>query len=407
MALSIPQQTIANDKTRFRVISAGRRFGKTTLAIRELCKYASKIDEAEVYYIAPSYRMAKTIVWKKLKKKLKKLNWVKKINESDLSIILINDSQISLKGADNPDSLRGNSLVFAVLDEFVFMDEEIWYEVIRPALSDQKGDALFISTPYGKNNWGYDLYIRENDYPDTWKSFTYTTLDGGFVTKEEIELAKKDLDERTFNQEYLASFESYGNVVAYTFNRIRHIRQYEYQRINELHVGIDFNNSPITAAIAIKHGDKLYQIDEIYMNDSNTAELAQEINTRYPNCNITVYPDPAGRQRRTSANGQTDFTILANAGFKVKAPTSHDLVRDRINALNSRFHSDNLFIDPKCKHTIESIEKFSYKDGTQIPNKSQGFDHMFDALSYMVAYLYPIKRIIEKVESRRFGHSIA
>lgn len=371
-----------------------------------MCKYA-KDPEQEVWYIAPSYRMAKNIVWKKLKKKLKELRWVKKINETDLSITLINNTTISLKGADNPDSLRGISLRAAILDEFVFMDQDIWYEVIRPALADKEGDALFISTPCGKGNWGYELYCQETDNPKQWKSFHYTTLEGGYVSEEEIENARKDLDERTFNQEFLGSFETYGNIVAYSFSRDKHIKTM-LKNTNELHIGMDFNNSPITAAVAIKVGDHLHQIDEIYMNDSNTYELAEEIKNRYPKHNITVYPDPAGRQRKTSANGQTDFTILSNAGFKVKAPSSHDAVRDRINATNSRFHSENLSIDPKCKHTIESLEKFAYKEGTQIPNKNQGYDHMFDALSYMVAYLYPIKRIMEKnVAPQRFGHRIA
>lgn len=405
MPLSKCQAIVANDTHRFRVVCAGRRFGKTTLAIRELCKWAREPNK-EVYYIAPSYRMAKTIVWRKLKNKLNDLRWVKKINETEMSIQLVNDSMISLKGADNPDSLRGVSLTAAVLDEFVFMDKNIWYEVIRPSLSDQRGSALFITTPYGKNNWGYDIFCMDKE-SDNWKSFTFTTLDGGFVDASEIEEARRELDTRTFNQEYLASFENYGNTIAYTFNREEHVKRLTDPDIRQLHIGIDFNNSPITAAVMVRRGDDLYQIDEVHMNDSHTEELAREIRNRYPNSDIITYPDPAGRQRKTSANGQTDFTILVNSGFKVKAPNAHDPVRDRINALNSRLQANHLYIDPKCKHTIESLEKFSYKEGTQTPNKNQGFDHMFDALSYGVAFMFPIKRIIEKTAPQRFGHRIA
>jgi phage terminase large subunit len=405
MPLSIPQSIIAKDNTRFRVVVAGRRFGKTTLAIREICYYA-RLPEKEVYYIAPSYRMAKTIVWKKLKSKLRSLNWIKKINETEMSIILVNNSTISLKGADNPDSLRGVSLSFAVLDEFVFMDPDIWYEVIRPSLSDQQGNALFITTPSGKGNWGYDLYCQEKS-SSNWKSYSYTTLDGGFVTENEIMMAKNDLDERTFRQEYLASFESYGNIIAYAFNRDNHLVKANDYDIRELHIGVDFNNTPITAAIMEKKGDKLHIFDEVHIKDSNTNELALEIKSRYPSSRLIAYPDPAGKQRKTSANGQTDFTILANHGFIIKAPNRHDLVRDRINATNSRLANNNLLIDPKCKHTIESLEKFAYKEGTQVPNKNQGYDHMFDALSYCVAFLYPIRRIIENKPVERFGHRIA
>lgn len=412
MPLSQAQQTIADSAARFRVAICGRRFGKTHLAVRELCKNA-RFPDREVYYVAPSYRQAKQIVWRKLKRKLQDLRWAKKVNETELSILLKNNSTISLKGADNPDSLRGVSLSFAVLDEFAFIAEETWTEVIRPALADQQGHALFITTPTGKSNWSYRLFCQAETNPN-WASFTYTTLDGGNVTQEEIEAARADLDERTFRQEFLASFETYGSTIAYNFDRSRHVRDTTEVRqrigVKNLEVGVDFNNSPITAAICIREHDTLYQIDEVYMNDSHTQELADELRARYPDSKITVYPDPAGRQRKTSANGQTDFTILANAGFTVRAPHQHDAVRDRINAFNSRLQSSDgtshIVIDPRCRHTIESLERFAYKPGTQIPDKASGFDHMFDAISYLVAFLFPIRRAVERMAPQRFGHRI-
>lgn len=403
MKLSLTQNNVAKSKSRFRVVCAGRRWGKTFLAIRELCWHARNPDQ-NVYYIAPSYRQAKTIVWSKLKAKLLELNWVDKVNETELTIYLVNGSQISLKGADNPDSLRGVSLNFCVFDEFAFMSKETWTEVIRPALSDQKGKALFITTPLGKSNWAYDLFNNPHTVSD-WESFTYTTLEGGRVTAEEIEAAKAELDERTFRQEFMATFETYGNTIAYQFDRTKNISEQTFDT-NELHIGIDFNNSPITAAIMVRVSDALYVIDEIHMNDSHTQELADEILNRYPKSKIYVYPDPAGRQRKTSANGKTDFTILQNAGFIVKAPFAHTLIRDRINALNARICSTDkkrhLFVNPKCKHTIESLEKYAYKEGTQVPDKGK-FDHMFDALSYAVEFMFPLKKNQEPIESRRFG----
>ena len=123
--LSLAQKTIANDPHRFRVAVCGRRFGKTHLAIRELCKFARE-PERRCWYIAPSYRMAKQIAWTKLKKKLISLNWVKKINEQELLITLVNDSEIALRGADNYDSLRGVGLDFLVMDEFADIDEQAW-----------------------------------------------------------------------------------------------------------------------------------------------------------------------------------------------------------------------------------------------------------------------------------------
>ena len=122
---------------------------------------------------------------------------------------------------------------------------------------------------------------------------------------------------------------------------------------------MDFNIDPMSAVVCIRHHDTLVAIDEIVMFGSNTQEMAQEIRTRYPDKHVIIYPDPASRQRKTSAGGRTDLSILQNAGFEVKAKTRHALVRDRINAVNSRLlYSDgqrNLLIDPKCKQTIESF----------------------------------------------------
>ena len=151
-------------------------------------------------------------------------------------------------------------------------------------------------------------------------------------------------------------------------------------------------------------------IDEIQMYSSNTDEMVSEIKNRYPSSRVFVYPDPSGNQRRTSAGGQTDHNILANAGFVVKSPRAHDPVRDRINALNARLCSSSgqrsLFITRQNKYTIESLDKYTFKPGTQVPDKDSGYDHMFDALSYAVAYMFPVKRNTNTVSPARWGHSI-
>jgi hypothetical protein len=409
MPLSDTQLEVANCTKRFRVVVAGRRWGKTTLALREICKVA-KDPNKEVYYISPSYRMSKTILWKRLKNKLQDLRWVKKINESELSIVLKNNSTISLKGADSPNSLRGISLSAAVFDEFAFMDPDTWDTVIRPALADQQGTALFITTPIGKGNWAFDMYNMERDYPEQWKSFTYTTLQGGFVPPEEVEAARNEMSEQQFKQEFEASFVTASNQVAWAFTE-DNIRRLESPDTRTIHVGCDFNVSPVTAAIYVIQGETMYQIDEVNIMNSNTQEMADEIKRRYPKSQVIAYPDPAGRQRKTSAGGNTDFTILQAAGFTVKAPLRHDLVRDRINSYNARLCSATgirrLFIDPRCKYTLESLEKFCFKEGTQVPDKDSGFDHLFDAASYAVQYLFPLKKEMPEYIPQRWGHQLA
>ena len=410
MPLSPAQDTVANDSTRFRVVVAGRRFGKTHLSIRELCYHAKEPDK-EVWYVAPTYKMARQIVWRKLKNKLQDLNWITKTNETELTITLRNGSVISLKGADNYDSLRGVGLDFIVLDEFADIDPEAWYETLRPTLSDKQGRALFIGTPKGIGNWAYNIYQNTLDNP-TWKSYSFTTIEGGQVPDSEIEAARLDLDERTFRQEYLATFETFSGRIYYSFDRALNVRKYEGTTPDVVYVGMDFNIDPMSAVVAVRMGDTLHIIDEVRLFSSNTQEMVNELKQRFPKTRIWAYPDPAGNQRKTSAGGQTDIMILTNAGFVVKAPRAHTPVRDRINAVNSRLCSSSgirhLIIDPKCKYTIEGLERQVYKEGSSQPDKDSGYDHMNDALGYMTDYLFPVRRDIdpELLIPQRWGHKI-
>jgi hypothetical protein len=172
---------------------------------------------------------------------------------------------------------------------------------------------------------------------------------------------------------------------------------------------MDFNIDPMSAVVFVREKDTLHAIDEIRMFSSNTQEIVEEIKSRYGHRKIWVYPDPASRQRKTSAGGFTDLTILQNAGFVVKCPNSHNPVRDGINAVNSRLLNDKkeiqMYFDPKCKSTIESMERYAYKEGTSQPDKDKGYDHMADALRYAVDYMFPIKKDTDHiVQPTRWGH---
>ena len=393
MQLTPPQSDIFVCPARFRVVVAGRRFGKTFLSTAELLNRALSKPDQNVWYVAPTYKAAKEIAWDMLTSQIPR-EYVGKTNETSLSITLKNGSTIALKGAEKPDNLRGRSLDFVVLDEFADMRKEAWYEVIRPSLSDRQGSAaLFIGTPKGRNHF-YDLYGKGVDRDDGWHSYQYTTIEGGNVPPEEIASARADLDERTFQQEYQAQFVNYSGIIYYAFKREESVVRHDGEH-PVIHVGMDFNLDPMSAVLMTRRGDTLHVFDEIVMFGSNTDEMVAEIRTRYGNGTIVIYPDPASRQRKTSAGGRTDLSILQNAGFEVRVRSSHAAVRDRINSVNSRLLSKDgqrrLFVDPKCKKVIESLERHTYKEGTSQPEKD-GFDHMNDALGYAVEYLFPIRK---------------
>ena len=394
MALTKPQKKVISDQSRFRVLVTGRRFGKTFLAINELAKFASKPNQ-RVWYVAPTYRQAKAICWNVLKEKMIYHKWVKNINHSDLTITLKNNSTITLRGSDNEQSLRGVGLNFLCIDEFADVNKEAWFEVLRPTLSDTKGHALFCGSPRGFGNWSYELF-KQGETNKDWASFKYTTLEGGQVDDNEIEQARQDLDIRTFQQEYEATFVNYSGMIYYNFNRQKNIVDKYDKDAGVLHIGLDFNVDPMSAVICLIVNEIIIVVDEIQIYSSNTQEMCEEIKTRYQNKKIVVYPDPSARQRKTSAGGFTDLSILKNAGFDVKCKNTAPLIRDRINAVNAKLKNVNgknsLFIVKSCKNVIKSIERQIYKEGTHVPDKDSGYDHMNDALGYLIEFNFPLRR---------------
>ena len=214
--LKPPQWTVFTSDARFRILVAGRRFGKTFLALVELCQAAWSPGRL-VWYVGPSYKQAKRIAWQPLKD-MTRPYWKSKPNETDLRIELRGGGTVCLRGADNYDSLRGNGLDFLVLDEYASIAREAWPQVLRPALADRRGRALFIGTPRGYNHF-HDLHEKAQSQPD-WEVFQFTTEEGGNVSRDEIEQATRELDERTYRQEFQASFENLtAGMVYYAFDR--------------------------------------------------------------------------------------------------------------------------------------------------------------------------------------------
>ena len=406
MPLNKPQQAVATSDSRFRVFTAGRRVGKTFLAIRELARFA-RHPKKKILYVCPTFQQARDIIWENLKERITGLGLIKNVNESRLEITLVNGSTILLRSGDAGERLRGQGFDFVCFDETADLAPNLWYEITRPALSSQKppGSALFCGTPKGIGNWFKDLYdLGQTTDPD-WASFQFTSLEGGNIPESEIASAKRDLDERTFKQEYEASFETYSGIIAYNFTS-RNIVNWKQNPAKQILVGLDFNIDPMSAVIMVKEDYGLHAIDEIVMFGSNTHELVAEIKNRYPNKKVFVFPDASGAGRRTSSNGVTDVAILQNAGFVLKMRNRNPAVRDRINALNSVLKaadgSHKYFIDPKCKNLIKSFNNYTYKEGTQVPDKGQ-YDHIFDAATYCIEYLYPVTRDVMPDKIKTFG----
>ncbi len=354
--------------------------------------------ENEIWYGAPTFLQAKRVMWSRLKASIPR-HWVAgKPNETACVIRLVSGHVIRLVGLDACENLRGSGLWFFGGDEWADCRPSAWLEVIRPMLSTTRGHALFIGTPKGFDHFRDAYLLGQPGGEAGYRSFLYTTEDGGNVPAEELEAARRQLDERTFRQEYCGSFETYAGRVIYAFGRHEHVRPVRYDPSRTVHVGIDFNINPMSATVWQEQGDVVCQIDEIVLPTSNTDELADEISCRYGRdgfepgrpdvSHITVYPDPAGAQRRSSAGGRTDIGILQERGFRVRALRSHPPVRERMNTVNRQFKTADgqvlAIVDPRCVKSIEAYERLVFREGTSEPDKLSGFDHLVDATGYFL-----------------------
>jgi len=380
MQLTPSQAQIAKSQARFRVINCGRRFGKTTEAAEEI-KGKALGKERRICYIAPTYQQARDIAWEQFKSELRPI--ITSTNEARLEIKTRTqdkgESLIILRGWESVETLRGQKFDFLVIDEVASMRNFWlnWQEVLRPTLTDNKGDALFISTPKGFNHF-YDLYNLESKDKD-YKSFHFTTYDNPFIPKEEIDKAKEELTEDRFAQEYLADFRKTEGLVYKEFDRKKHLFDDEVKNVNEYIAGIDFGFTNPCAVIPIKKdNDNCYWVTgEWYKTKRTEKQIAEYVDS----CQFNkVYPDP---------ENPSAIEVLNEKGINVVEVTKgKDSVMSGINKVRELLKQNRLKIHRSCQNLINEFETYSYPDKQSGHNEQENpikeHDHALDALRYVL-----------------------
>lgn len=395
MILSDKQNEIAKDNTRFRVVNAGRRFGKTILAVEEMIGCAVTQNDRRVAYIAPTFQQARDIAWEQLKARCSTI--AENINESQLKIIVKTveggTSSITLKSWDAIESLRGQKFHFVVIDEVAMMRYFWvgWQEVLRPALTDTKGHAMFISTPKGFNHF-YELYSLEGEDKD-FKSFHATSYDNPHLDDAEIDSAREQLTEDQFAQEYLADFRKQEGLVYKEFLRDRHLTNEEPDAAQTQHyfAGIDFGFTNPTAILHIKkdlHG-VYWVVDEWYKTGQTDEEIADYVwNCRFDK----VYADP---ERPSAIKSIQNKHIYVAEVVKNK-----DSIVNGISKVRNMFKQGKLKIHSRCKNTIFELENYRYPDRKPNANESETpvkeMDHALDALRYVIMMTDEQRHISER-----------
>jgi len=194
------QAEVHKHPARFKVLAAGRRWGKTRLGVNECLEVAAAGGRA--WWVAPNYKMSE-VGWRPLRRIANKIG--AEVRRVDRQIILPNGGEVTVRSADTPDSLRGEGLDYIVLDECAFIPEAAWTEALRPALSDRQGGAIFISTPK-RRNWFFRLYQNGLNGDGEWQSWRFPTSANPYIEPAEIIAARDGLPEDIFSQEYLAEF---------------------------------------------------------------------------------------------------------------------------------------------------------------------------------------------------------
>ncbi len=360
----IRREIIKHEASR-KVLVAGRRFGNSHLSLIWLL--SRKIEEGERrWIITPTYRQGKSTTWKLMRQVFR--DYKCQINESELAVKLPNDAEVAIKGAEQENNLRGAGLDMVVMEEYSYIKPHVWDEIIYPMLTTTNGDAFFIGTPNGYDHL-YDAYLRGQGKDKDWKSWQYTTVDGGYVPEEEIKKAKSMMDERAFKTEFLASFETTGNRAAYNFDRNTHVKKAS-QLSRNLFWGIDFNVDYMSAVLGCEYTDgTIHYFDEIR------------------------YPDAAGSARSTTSN-RSDHMILKEFSFHVISKKANPPIIDRLNALNRMLKDANgrirMTVDPKCTYLIKDLEQVQRSRDGKIDKSDIALTHMLDACSYYISYRHPI-----------------
>ena len=350
------QAEVHRNSARFKVLAAGRRWGKTRLGVNECLDVATKGGRA--WWVSPSYKTSE-VGWRPLRRMGGKIG--AEVRKVDRMINLPSGGSVQVRSADDPDSLRGEGLDFVVLDENAFMKEEAWIEALRPALSDRQGKALFISTPKG-HNWFWRLYQRGNNGDGEWASFKFPTSSNPYIPAEEIEAAKRSLPERIFNQEYLAMFlDDAGGVFRRVMEATTAAEQIEPNPDHQYIAGVDVASMVDFTVVIVMDAttgemafmDRFNRVDYSVLEDRLEA-----IYNRFNLDTMTIEDNSIGK-------GVVDH--LHNRGLAINTfTTTNSTKHAAITALQSEFEHSRIKIinDPVLVGELQAFEAKRNNSGT-------------------------------------------
>lgn len=395
------QQEIAEASLNYRylVIRAGRRFGKSSLALNIVLREAIA-NPGRYWIIAPEYTQAKSIYWRDLVSEYVPKGLIVKKNDNELILEIISavpgkTSIIEFKGSDREDKLRGAGLKGVVLDEYAFQKESVWDKVVGPMLVQTNGWAIFITTPNGVANhfkkfWDDAVALEAAGNKD-WKTFHFTSYDNPTIKRQNLEAERARLTEEFFTQEYLAEFAKFTGLIYTGFDDKIHVRDFEVDESWSFYRSIDFGATDPNAVsfIGVDKDDTMYIFDELYISDIYTSELAELIKQKSAHRYfVATYADSAAKQSILDLQTYGITCIPVRKNEAAKETSSKNWIIAGINKMHQRIKENKIIIHPRCKATIKEFMSYSWRkdrmgDAVNIPEDKN--NHILDELRYFLS----------------------
>lgn len=384
--LSNWQSEVSLDKHRYKVINCGRRAGKSYLVSVEMLLFASENDKSIVWYISPNYKQSKSIMWAMLRELIPS-EAIRSKNETELKFVLVNGSEILLKGAEDPDSLRGVRIDFCVFDETAFIDkwEDVW-KVVRPTLVDSKASVWFISTPNGFNHF---KTLYESTDPD-YKPFHFTTYDNPYLDKEEIDKAKAEMDDDSFQQEFMGEFRKMSGLIYKDFKRETHMVDIPHLDSNWTYTrSLDFgfgHKSALGYFAVNPTGTEIYMYDGLYQSGLIESQIADIVKMKDVDRVIT---NPVADSAQAMNIAQlSEFGAVFNPVEKGPDSVKHGIVRvAELLKVRADTGRPTLMFNKNLTWVADEFEKYRWMENksadgaiTEVPYKHD--DDAMDMISY-------------------------
>ena len=400
------QMRLLSSPARWKVVAAGRRSGKTERAKRRLVEAAldpPTVDAPMFIACAPTRDQAKRIFWGDLKD-LSPKKWVASVNETELAIRYRTGATIMVVGLDRPQRIEGIAIDGCVVDEIDECRPSAWTSSLRPALSTRgrPGWCWFTGRPKGRRLL-YDLFEKAKTTPD-WDAFTWHSID--IIGAEEVDAARRDLDPRTFKQEYEAEFLSATGLVYYAFDRDKHLGDVRYVPSLPLVFAFDFNVKPGSAVAIQEQNGITCVIGEVHIHDDSRSDLVcdrlRSMYAGHPG-DVLIYGDPAGNARSTVSQSN-DWDIVKLELRKTFPRILDRVVRkappiiDSVNSVNARMlnaagdvrFAINAKAAPQTVRDLESVAWHEDKSTRDIDKSDLLRTHWSDALRYYIHEKHPI-----------------